>query len=173
MDISLLSKNSLRLKIKKTTLIIDPNSSIAKIEADAVIAISKDIDESRVNDARVLLNGAGEYEVNGLKISATGTNEDLLFSFSLDEIGIALVKASVLSKISQDKIKDYEVVIVNADTDISQSVITSMEPRVIVLYGEKAMEAAKNLGKEDPVAVSKLSVSEDKLPEETEIYLLS
>lgn len=173
MDIALLSKDSLKLKIKKTTLIIDPKSSISKIEADAVIAISKDIDESRVNDARVLLNGAGEYEVNGLKISAVGTNENLLFSFSLDNFEIVLVKASVLSKISQDKIKDYEVAIVNADSEINQSVITSMEARVIVLYGEKAMEAAKDLGKENPISVSKLSVSEDKLPEETEIYLLS
>lgn len=173
MDITILSKDSLKIKIKKTTVIIDPNKETPKTDADAILALSENVDKERINEYRVLINGAGEYEVSGLKISAFLATTDLIFSFNLETCEAILAKASSLSKISTDKIKDYSVVVVNADSDINQSIITSMEPRIIIVYGEKANEAVKTLGKENLVKSSKVSINEDKLPEETEIYLLS
>ena len=173
MDVQVLSGNSLKLKIKKTALVIDPESSIPKTDADVVISFEEKPEASRVANARVLINGAGEYEVGGLKISSVKIGNSLLFSFGLENLEIALIKASSLLEISSDKIKNYEIVLVNTDSDINQSILTAMEPRVIVLYGEKMKEAARKLGKAGSAASSKISFSEDKLPEETEIYLLS
>ena len=173
MDIALLSKDTLKIKIKKISVIVDPSKETPKTDADAIIVLSENPDKSRVNEYRVAINGAGEYEVGGLKISAFRATTDLIFSFSLENCEAILVKASSLSKISTDKIKDYSIVVVNADSEINQSVITSMEPRIIIIYGQKAVEAAKALGKENLVKSSKISINEDKLPEETEIYLLS
>ena len=140
MDVALLGPNSLKIKIKKTILIIDPKKEIAKTEADAIIATQKDFDASRVNEVRVVINESGEYEVSGLKISSFRSNGELIFSFSSDSTEILLAKASALSNTPSDKLQDYGVVIVNADSHIPENVITSMEPRVIVLYGEKAIE---------------------------------
>lgn len=173
MDIQILSGESLKLKTKKTTLIIDPNLSIPKSDADAIVAFDKNLEISKVANHRLLINGVGEYEVGGLKISSAKIGSGLMFSFGLENLETALIKASFLSEASLDKIKNYDVVLVNADSEINQSVLTAMEPRIIVLYGLKAKEAAKELGKANLTPSSKVSFSEDKLPEETEIYLLS
>ncbi len=173
MDVALLGPNSLKIKIKKTSLIIDPKKDIAKIDADAIIVTGKDYDPSRVSEHRVIINQTGEYEVSGLKISSFKSGEELIFSFSIDAIEVLLAKASALSNTPSDKLQDYGVVIVDADSHIPENVITSIEPRVVILYGEKAAEGAKTLGNENATKSSKISFSEEKLPEEMEIYLLS
>ncbi|OGH06812.1 MAG: hypothetical protein A2171_00090 [Candidatus Levybacteria bacterium RBG_13_35_9] len=173
MDIQILSGESLKLKIKKTTLVIDPSSSIPKTDADAVVAFDKSSDVSKVANYRLLINGVGEYEVGGLKITSIKIGSGIMFSFGLENLETALIKASFLSETPSDKIKDYGVVVVNADSEINQSALTAMEPRIIILYGQKANEAAKELGKASLTSTSKVSFSEEKLPEETEIYLLS
>ena len=173
MDVVLLGENSLKIKIKKTSLVVDPQKEITKIDADAIIATYKDYDASRLTDYRVIINKVGDYEVSGLKISSFKSSEELIFSFSIDAVEVLLAKASVLTNTPSDKLQDYGIVIVNADSHIPENVITSMEPRVVILYGEKAVEGAKALGSQDGVKSSKVSVSEDRLPEETEIYLLS
>ncbi|MBI3984573.1 MAG: hypothetical protein HY344_01330 [Candidatus Levybacteria bacterium] len=172
MDIAVLSKDSLKIKIKKTSLIVDPKPQMPKTEADAIISLEEEADVSRVNDFRVLINEAGEYEVGGLKISSFRVEKELVFSFSSEGVDILLAKASGLSKVPSDKLQDYGVVIVNVDVSIPQNAITSMEPRAVVLYGEHAREGAKALGSQAAKS-SKVSISENSLPEETEIYLLS
>ena len=173
MDVALLGPKSLKIKIKKTSLVVDPKKEITKTEGDAIIALENDFDPTRVNEVRVVISQAGEYEVSGLKISAFKSGNDLIFSFSSDGFEILLAKASALSQTPSDKLQDYGVVIVNADSHIPENVITSMEPRVIVLYGEKALEGAKTLGSQNPTKSSKVSFSESSLLEEMEIYLLS
>lgn len=172
MDIQILDSQTLKLKLKKTTLAIDPKSKVAKFDADAVLVIDKDTDPSRVNESRVIINGAGEYEVSGLKISGLSSETDTLYGLSSDNSSILVAKTSSLEKISSDKLGDYQIVILNVDSDINQSLITAMEPSIVILYGEKKKEGAKILGNENAQSSSKISVSEDKLPEELEVMLL-
>ncbi len=172
MDFQALSENSLKIKIKKTTLALDPQSSVSKFDADAILLLDKNSDISRVNNSRVTISGAGEYEVSGLKISAINADGDILYELSLDNLSAIVAKSSSLEKVSADKLGDYNFVVINVDTELNQSKITAMEPRIIILYGQHAKEGAKALGKEDVVKTSKISVSEDKLPEELEIMLL-
>lgn len=173
MDISLLSESSLKLKIKKTNLVVNPSVKTPKIEADAIISTSSETDPSRVKDYRVLINSAGEYEVGGLKISGIQERGNLMFIFNSDGKEIAMANASTLSNIPQDKIRECAIALINADTEVPQNVITAMEPRAIILYGDKAKSAAQSLGKENSPSSSKVSIAEDKLPEETVVFLLS
>ena len=99
MDIALLPKNSLKIKIKKTSIMVDPNKEMPKTDTDAVIALNGNIDESRVNGYRVLINGAGEYEVGGLKISAFRATDDLIFSFSFETFEAILAKTDKIFKL--------------------------------------------------------------------------
>lgn len=172
MDVQIFDTDSLRLKIKKTALAIDPKTKITKFDAEAILVMNKSFDEGRVNDYRVIIDGPGEYEISGLKISGLKTEEDTIYGLSSDSTGILIAKASSLEKISADKLGDYKIVVINADTDLNQTLITAMEPNVIILYGQMKKEAAKLLGKEGASVSSKISVSEDKLPEELEIMLL-
>jgi hypothetical protein len=172
MDIQIFDNETLKLKIKKTNLAVDPKSTISKFDADAVLVINKDSDPSRINESRVTIVGAGEYEISGLKISGIKSEDNILYGLTSENIGILIANASSLEKISSDKLGDYEVVIINADADLNQSLITALEPKVLILYGEKRNEAAKLLGKESVSSSSKISISEDKLPEELEVMLL-
>ncbi|OGH11364.1 MAG: hypothetical protein A3B38_00865 [Candidatus Levybacteria bacterium RIFCSPLOWO2_01_FULL_36_13] len=172
MDVSQLSENSLKLKIKKTNLIVNPTGKTPKTEGDAVIATIPDADIDRVKDYRVFINSTGEYEVGGLKISCVKEDGGFMFIFNSDGKEIAMVDASTLSKIPADKVRECAIALINADIEIPENVITAMEPRAIVLYGEKAKSAAQSLGK-SVSSSTKVSIAEDKLPEETAVYLLS
>ena len=167
-----MGESSLKIKSKKTTLAIDPKTSIQKFDADAILLTGKEGDVNRITNYRVVINGAGEYEVSGLKIVGIESEDDLLFALISENVRMLVAKASSLKKISTEKIGDYQIITINTDTDVSESVITAMEPNIVVLYGLKAKETAKALGKEGVSVSSKVSFSEDKLPEETEVMLL-
>jgi hypothetical protein len=98
--------------------------------------------------------------------------DGLVFSLISENVRTLVGKVSSLKQISAEKIGDYQVVIINADTDASESMITAMEPSIVVLYGLKAKETAKALGKEAVSVQSKISFAEDKLPEETQVLVL-
>lgn len=171
MDITLLSNNSLKIKDKKATVVIDPQKETPKISADCVILTSKDAEPSRVTDSRVLIEGAGEYEVGGLKITGINFGDKTAYVLTSDRTEAFLAKASTVEN-TTEKIRDYPVAILNADSGLNQTVITALEPRLLILYGEKAKEGAKVLGKENVSIVSKYSFSEDKLSEEMEVVVL-
>ena len=85
MDIQILGSDSLKIKVKKTTLAVDPKTSIQKFDADAILLTGKEADISRINSYRVIINGAGEYEVSGLKIVGMATNgEEPIFVLNSD-----------------------------------------------------------------------------------------
>ena len=172
MDIQILGEDSIKIKTKKTALVIDPKTAIQKLEADAILLTTRIGDVSRVTDYRVVIDGVGEYEVSGLKIIGMKSEDDLVFALVSDSVRVLVAKASSLKKISSEKIGDCQIVVINADDDASESMITAMEPRIIVLYGLKAKEAAKALGKEEIVVSTKTSFAEDKLPEETQVIVL-
>jgi hypothetical protein len=172
MDVQTLGEGSLKIKSKKTTLAIDPATSIQKFDADAILLTGIEGDINRVTNYRVIIDGVGEYEVSGLKIVGIKAEDGLVFSLISENVRTLVGKVSSLKQISAEKIGDYQVVIINADTDASESMITAMEPSIVVLYGLKAKETAKALGKEAVSVQSKISFAEDKLPEETQVLVL-
>jgi len=172
MDIQVLGEDSLRIKSKKTTLAIDPKTAIQKFDADAILLTGKEGDVNRITNYRVVINGAGEYEVAGLKIVGIKSEDDLLFCLISENVKMLVAKASSLKQISTEKIGDYQIVVINTDADVSESAITAMEPSIVILYGLKAKETAKALGKEAVTVSSKVSFAEDKLPEETQVMVL-
>lgn len=173
MDIQIFGSDSLKIKSKKTTLAIDPKSEVPKFEADAVVLLDKNSDITRINDFRVVINAVGEYEINGLKVSGVALDGDTIFTILSENALTLIAKASSLEKISAEKVGEYKILIINADSDLNQGRITAMEPNVVILYGEKAKEAAKALGKESATVSSKITVSEDKLPEEMDVMILA
>jgi hypothetical protein len=173
MDIQIFGPDSLKIKSKKTTLAVDPKSSIQKFEADAILLLDKNSDTTRINDFRVIINAEGEYEISGLKISGVASQDNTIFTIISENVPTLIAKASSLGKISSEKIGEYKILIVNADSDLDQGRITAMEPRIVILYGEKAKEVAKTLGKEGAAVSSKITVSEDKLPEEMDVLILA
>jgi len=171
-DISIVGENSLKIKGKKTTFIVDPTKDMPKMPADAVILLNggnKNIDESRVTDSRITIAGPGSYEVGGIKISGLKTPKGIVYRFLVDDI------TSILGASTDTKAEGYDVcqvAIVDTTNDFSESYVTALEPKVTVLYGINKAESAKKLGAEIVTMVPKVTVSGDKLPEKMEIAVL-
>lgn len=171
MDIAVLGKNSIKIKGKQVTFVVDPTKETPKTSADAIILLdgSNDIDISRITDSRIIINGPGGYEVGGAKISGTKTPRGTIYRFSIDDVSI------VLGYATDAKIEGFnmcQVVVVNTSSDFSDAFVTAIEPKITVLYGDKKLEGAKALGAENVVPVPKVTISRDKLPEKMEIVVL-
>ncbi len=170
-DISFVGKQSIRLKGKSITFIVDPTRKMSKTSADAIILLngSDNVDVSRVTDSRIIIDGPGGYEVGGAKMSGTTTSKGTLYRLSIDDVSIIIGYAT---ESKAEGFNSCQVLIVNADNDFNESFVTALEPKITVLYGDKKNESAKTLGLENITSTSKILVVKDKLPEKMEIVVL-
>lgn len=171
MEVINLFGDSIKIKGKNASFVIDPVQTMKKINADAVLMLEEtDSDLAKVEDFRVVIKGAGEYEVGGVRISSEEVSGKFTYGLSMDNMGIFLGRTSVIDKASEGK--SYGILILNVDSNINPTVVTSFEPNVVILYGNKAKDEAKVFGKQDIEEVSKFSIVSDKLPTEMKVVLL-
>ena len=173
MEVYSIGPSTIRIKGKQAALVVDPTKLIkAKVQADGVLFLgtSKEFDSSKVEEQRVVIQGPGEFELGGLKISGLRVKEDLLYELLVEGLKICVVQAKTLSTF--DDKNEYHVVIINANAPIDSSRVAAMTPSVVILYGEQAGDGAKKLGKDSVTPVSKYQTTFEKLPPEMEIVVL-
>lgn len=171
MDIVIVGNQSIKIKGKQATFLVDPTKDMSKTSADAIVLLNgrEKTDVSKVADYRIIINGPGGYEVGGVKISGTKTPKGILYRLTIDNINVILGSA-VDAKMEGFDVCD--VAIVNTNNDFNEAFVTAMEPGITVLYGEKKKESAKALGVENTTLVPRITVAKDKLPEKMEIVAL-
>ncbi len=168
MEIALLPKNSIRIKGKTATVSVDPQE---KIESNAALIFSISADAANTTAAEVIIDGPGEYETGGIKITSTRYDGELVYSLNVDSVSVLIGKAAVLEKVHQ-KLKEANILVVKCD-DVSETTsLTSLVTSVIMFYGEKATEVGKSYGSENVKHLSKYSSTIDKLPAEVETIIL-
>lgn len=172
MEVAILSSSSLKIRGKSCAFIIDPDASIAKSTADAVIVTHKSDPGGvkKIEGSRVVIQGPGDYEVSGTKISGYGVNGHTVYSFEIDGIHILLSQSGMLEKL-KDTGRDYSVLILKATGKVEEATISALEPKLVLFYGEQAKESAGTFSKEAESA-QKVSVTADKLPEEMKVMVL-
>lgn len=171
MEITFLGDNSLKIRSKRASFIVDPSQAIGKTTADAVLILSNNnYDLKKVEESRLLITGPGEYEIGGVKISVVEAENRKAYSLSFDNISLLLAQSEVISLLSE-KLKEHEVAVIRVDGELKENVITTVEPKVAVLYGNRAEEIEKALGKESQ-KLHKITITENKLPEEMEVVIL-
>lgn len=171
MDITTLGNNSIKIKGKQVAFIVDPTKEMPKTSSDAIILLNgaNGMDISRATDYRIVLDGPGGYEVGGAKISGTKTPKGTFYKLSIDGVSVFL-GPTVDAKI--EGFSECQVAIINTNSEFNESFVTTLEPKIAVLYGEKIAESAKKLGIETAVPVSKITILKDKFPEKMEIAVL-
>lgn len=174
MDIAIVASNSIKIKGKKISIITDPMLVTTKTSSEIVLLLEKIVNFSiseKIVDVKLTISGAGEYEVAGTKITVLDFNGNLFYSMMIDNLDICVAKVSAMQA-AKEKLKDYQVCILNADEILNQTLIGDLNPAVLCFYGEKAVENVKAFGKEVQ-AVDKFSTSKEKLPQEMQVVLLS
>ena len=171
MDISIVGKNSIKLKGKQATFVVDPSKEMPKTSADGIVLLNgtTGIDTARITESRIIINGPGGYEVAGAKVVGTTTPKGTLYKFTIDDVVI------ILGRSSETKAEGFnacQAAVINTDLDFNESFVTSLEPKITVLYGDKKIESAKTLGAESVTSVPKITITKDKLPEKMEVVVL-
>lgn len=173
MDISILSKNCLKIKGKQVTFVVDPSKDTPKTAADAVLLLKPDSDTNTlsITDTRIVISGPGEYEVGRTKISGAKTSDGIIYKLSVDGLDIILGASIDYSKL-EGTFTTCQIVLLRVDNKLNEASITALEPKIAALYGDKRDEGAKTLSSQNQTNVSKLTLIKDKLPEKMEVIVL-
>jgi len=167
-EIATVSQTCLRIKGKRASLIIDPDKTLrVKTTGDAVVVLNtgEDVDTSKIEGQRLIIRGVGEYEVGGIKIAASKVEKDLFYQILVDGVTIALANAGSIERL-KEKLGGHHVLLFNADAKVDQALIATLEPRVVILYGENIADLV------DAVKTQKYTVTLEKLPEKMQTVLL-
>jgi hypothetical protein len=173
MDITYLSDGALRIKGKNATLVINPTKNMPKTPAEGVIKLwdYPEFSVDKIEDQRIVIDGPGEYEVGGVKISASKVESKVVGKIDIDNVKILAGSGVSVEKIAE-KAEGGGVIVVSADSPFNHDSLASMEPSVLIVYGDKSEEVAKSLGKTEITRVNKFSAAADKLPEEMQFVML-
>lgn len=168
MEIAVLPNATLRIKGKLMTLGVDQQDKNNSRGTILLRANSKDI---KPLDDHVLIAGAGEYEVGGIKITGTRSGSHVVFSIAVDGIDVLLGKLTSLDAM-QHKLKDHNIVVALCDDAVTASFLTSLSSNAVLFYGEKALEVSQAFGKDNVKHMPKYQAVKDKLPQEVETVVL-
>lgn len=168
MEIALLTNNALRIKGKNAVLAVDPKD---KSESNAALLLDKDGKGVSVTGSEIVINGPGEYETGGVKITGIQQDLNLVYSMTVDSVSVLLGKVTTIEKI-HTKLKEANILVVNCDSVVDASFLTALVSNVIIFYGEKSVEICKAFGQEDAKRLPKYVTTIDKLPAEVETVIL-
>lgn len=173
MDIVLLQDNAIRIKGKNAALLLNPTKSIAKTQAEGILNLdsSAEFSADKIEESRITIAGPGEYEVGGVKTSASKVGDKLVASVDVDGVRVVTGSGASIEKIT-DKLEGGGIALINADAEFDYSALSKIEPNVLIVYGKLRDEVTKKIGKDGAASVTKFSVSVDKLPAEMQFVLL-
>jgi hypothetical protein len=168
MEIALVGKDSLRIKGKHSTIVVDPQE---KSSYNAALLLRMTSGAVNPVEDSVIISGPGEYEVGGVKITGLRSGEENTYSLLVDGIDILVGRIRTIEKLVQ-KLKEHHIVIAYEDEVRDASFMTGVATRVVMFYGEKGREIAQAFGKENVKEMSKYTSTLDKLPTEIETVIL-
>ncbi len=173
MEISKLSESAVKIKSKTAVFGINPVGAKAKVALDGAFFLQHTVSPETISaeEETLIVNGPGEYEVKGVKFTGHGKGEDISYSGRIDSMVVFVVKATALAK-SKDAVQDCQVLLLEVDGPVEENLLAASNAQVAILFGNEAVSAAKQLGKEVS-PVTKYVITRDKLPTETEIVVLS
>lgn len=171
MEITKLSETTIKIKGKHATCLINPVDLHSKLSAACVLffeKISMPLDMKFFEKEPLIIQGSGEYEVGGIKTTGMKNGESSVYRIMIDGMDMLVAKTSLLGKIKES---EYKILLLEADTLADQSIITALDPNVIIFYGQYKEESAKAIGKEFGT-VSKFMMTRDKLPTDIQVLIL-
>jgi hypothetical protein len=173
MEITTISEKSVKIKGKRMSFAINPIHVKGKIAISAALFFSRlqePVSTKSFEEEPLIIQGPGEYEAGGVKISGSKVGESFIYKITIDGISTLMAKTSSLVK-AKESVTEYDMLLLEADAVADQSVITALNSKVVILYGDNKAENAKAIGKEI-VPVSKFSITKEKLPVDTQIVIL-
>jgi hypothetical protein len=169
MEIAILSQDSIRVKGKSSSIVINPQNKSVPLQAAILIGVQQG--KNFNPEEGIVIDGPGEYEIGGVKISGMRGKDEVVYSMTVDGVAIALGTLTALSA-AQQKIKEHNIVVSLTMTEMEAAFVTSIAVNSVLFYGPVADKVVSNFAKEGVKEMSKYSTTLDKLPQEMETVLL-
>lgn len=150
MEISKISDNSIKLKGKNVTLVIDPTS---KVDADIVI-VTQPLESLRLDklDAvRLIISGPGEYEAGGMSITGKDVKGSVTYEIH-DQSKIMFTTSGSIADIVEDD--EFDCLLVKVVGEIRDDVLGPINAKCVVLFGDLAMAVVKSENQEKTTKVN-------------------
>lgn len=181
MDVTLLNTHALKIKGKRSTLAVDYMEKKENVEFHAQLLL-KDLTNTdiKTNSDVPVIQGPGEYEISGTKITVIRKGNSLFYEMYIDTIPVLLTTTEALSTVKEE-MDEYKLVILYANTMLEQSTLTRLQPSLIACYGEYANDIVdlltKGSGEEGSTPeikpVEKFSTTLEKLSGAMQVILLA
>jgi len=171
-EIATLSQTSLKIKGKRSSFVIDPDKTLkAKTPAEAVVVFNglQSLDVGKIEGQRVVISGSGEYEVGGIKISGVKTGGELFYQMLVDGVTVALANSNSINTL-KEKLTGHHILLFCVNGKIDEALIATLEPRVVIFYGENVAELKNTI--KDAIPMQKYAVTLEKLPEKMQTVIL-
>lgn len=187
MDIKKINENSILLKGKKESVLINPGAEMIKdnkFQSRIFVFLSKDSGFVDLQDNKLMIDGPGEYEVGGVEILGFkgGTNETL-YTINMDGVLVCVVGdiEEALSDKRIEKIDNVDVLIVSVKNrkDVGNKMIMDWAKKWGVNYlipinynDEELKKALDDMDMEGLEPIDALKVEKENLPDGMEVVVL-
>ncbi len=169
MEITKLSINSLKIRGKQTSVVVNPQDKVVTFEAAVIFNTSSS--SLKLKPDILTIDGPGEYEIGGLKITGVRYEDSVTYTFIVDEVRIGLIDNKTLAKFHA-KLPDVNVLVVMVTSEDDLSISTNVANSAVLYMGDKAEEVINKYIKEGVSKSNKYTVTKDKLPTEVQQILL-
>ncbi len=169
MEITYIGNNEIKIKGKHASIGINPHDKSVEINGAIPLGNPKDI---KVPDGVITIDGPGEYEVGGIKISGLRAGSETVYYLLVDEVLILIGTLKSLES-AHAKLTEAQIVLAQVTDTTNASFITGFTPNVVLFYGENAEETSKLLAKDGSQKMAKYQVTADKLPVEMTTIVLN
>jgi hypothetical protein len=167
MEITLLP-DGLKLKGKLATISINSTKDLSSYQA--FLSLSK-LDILPAGNM-LMIDGAGEYEISGVKITGVGSEQDIVYTLNIDSVIVTVGNLAALEKL-HSKLPESHVLIVDAVADGNPSFVSAIATNAVVFTGMFGKTVGEKVAKTGLQSMNKFQVTADKLPTELQTILLA
>jgi len=189
-DVYFLGEQAFKIKGKDAQVLVNPSRKSSDLGADIVLFSRKEHVPWAKGEKPFVIAGPGEYEIGGINVVGSPlivengeerTFESTVYQLLVDGVSFAYL-GEVLGKLSQRQIEvlgniDILICEVEKNPKAAVEIVAQLEPAIVlpIHNGEADSkgigEFLKQIGSSEATE-KKLSISKDKLPEETQVKLL-
>jgi hypothetical protein len=186
MEIRLINNRTALLKGKKESLLLNPSPEIVKqnkTNSRVILITEKDFDSFGLDNEKVIIRGAGEYEVGGLEVvGLSGGEGQTIYVANIDGVNVGIVGNLTVPLTDKkiERVDEVDVLIVSLGNMANKTILQWAKKwgaNYLVPMNFNDKEGAiksflDEADREDLEPVDSLKVDKDTLPEGMEIVVL-
>lgn len=151
MEISRTSDNAVKIKCKNAVLLVDSTNAT---DQDIILSTTPGDYENYTNQVKLLINGAGEYEVSGVVIKAEKQGEGLWISVLDEPYKVLICDSENVSKATEEE--GYDALIVKAKLNVQKDLLSSFSQKVCIVFGQEELLPSGDVKRLQKINIKKM-----------------